>query len=118
MAYTAGLPAPAQGFSAAGPRINQNMAGFTQAMDDEKLREFYAALAARQGGGAVGGGYDAQGNLLAPQGLQGIEPPQLSRQYVKNAGVNLLLNKLIKPGASGAGGLGGGGKAAALLGSL
>jgi hypothetical protein len=95
-----------------GQGINQNVAAFQQQQDLEKLRQFYAALGAGQGNPFQGGqdpafggrGFDAAGNPLgAASGSQPIAPPAGHQQYVKNAGVNALLNSVIKPSGAGGG---------------
>jgi hypothetical protein len=117
MAYTGGIPSGPLPYNAS-PSINSKVAAFQSYEDEEKLRQFHAALMAQQQGQGVMGqalptrpgvtphGYDAQGTPLTPN-FSGHQ------QYVQNAGVNALLNRVIKPGAGGgagaAGAAGGGG---------
>lgn len=113
MPYNAGVPQPGASFAPIGQGINQNAAAFQQQQDLEKLRQFYARLGSGQGNLFQGGmdpsfggrGFDAGGNPLgAESGSQPIAPPAGHQQYVKNAGVNALLNSVIKPDGSGGGG--------------
>ena len=99
MAYTAGVAQPGIPFAGVGAKINSNVAGFQDMIDEEKLRQFHAALLAQQ---QQPQGYDAEGNALGPGmpgGPQSVTAPTLTQHYVKNAGLNYALNKLIKPPA-------------------
>jgi hypothetical protein len=115
--YTAGISSGAgDAYRSIGQGINQNVSAWHQLQDQENLRKFYASLAAQQGAPfqtAVGTGEDLP---LAQAG--GLQAPAMHQQYVRNAGVNELLNRVIGENNSLIGGGGGGGnigKVAAIL---
>lgn len=129
--YPGAQPTSGQSFGSIGQGINTTAAGYQQAQDQEKLRQFYAQLAQWQSanpsalgaggaagiGGPIGSGAGSSDDYTAALvGAARPTMPSTTQHYVQNAGVNALLNSVLNQGTGAAGG--GKGKWAALLSSV